>query len=244
MTSTLVRRLLNPIGLGCLMAVAAASVTAQEAGQVYGGLSVGQARAKVGQTSITAGLRDAGLSTTSMTVDERDLAYKLFGGYQIDRHFALEAGYFNLGRFGFTSTTQPAGTLDGQIKLRGYQLDLVGNIRLGRGLSVFGRVGAQYARARDRFSATGAVTVANPNPRRNLLNPKVGLGLQFAASPAILMRAEVERYRIDDAVGNRGDINVASFSLVFPFGGPPARMAASAPGVSVAAAQAAAEGRR
>lgn len=33
------------------------------------------------------------------------------------------------------------------------------------------------------------------------------------------MRAEAERYRIDDAVGNKGDIDLYSVGLVYRFGG-------------------------
>ncbi|MDP1535213.1 MAG: OmpA family protein, partial [Rubrivivax sp.] len=36
-----------------------------------------------------------------------------------------------------------------------------------------------------------------------------------------LLRGEVERYRVNDAVGNRGDVNLWSIGLVIPFGRPP-----------------------
>jgi len=39
----------------------------------------------------------------------------------------VEGGYFNLGKFGFTASTTPAGTLTGTIKLQGVNLDAVGN---------------------------------------------------------------------------------------------------------------------
>jgi len=35
------------------------------------------------------------------------------------------------------------------------------------------------------------------------------------------MRAELERYRINDAVGNKGDVDMASIGLVFRFGAAP-----------------------
>ena len=209
-------------GLGCLMGAAAAPALAQEGGYYYGGISLGQSRAKIDEERITAGLLGAGLTTTSMTRDERDSAYKLFGGYQFNRNFALEAGYFNLGQFGFTSTTVPAGTLTGQIKLQGLNLDLVGTLPLTARLSAIGRVGAQYASARDTFSGTGAVSVLNPNPSKRAANYKFGAGLQYEVSPSMLLRGEAERYRINDAVGNRGDINMFSVSLVIPFGRTPA----------------------
>ena len=212
-------RLLSLAGLGALFA---ASSFAQEGGYAYGGLSIGQSRAKIDEPRITASLLSGGLTTTSMSRDERDTAYKIFGGWQFNRHVALEAGYFKLGEFGFTSTTTPAGTLTGQIKLQGMNLDLVGTLPLGERWSAQARVGAQSAQARDTFSGTGAVSVLNPNPSKRETNFKIGAGLQYELTRSLFVRAEIERYRINDAVGNHGDVNVASLSLVVPFGRAPA----------------------
>ena len=157
-------RLLSLAGLGSLIA---ASTLAQEGGYFYGGLGLGQSRAKIDDARITSSLLAGGLTTTAMTRDESDTAYKLFIGHQFNRNFALEGGFFSLGKFGFTSTTLPAGTLNGQIKLQGLNLDLVGTLPLGERWSVIGRVGAQYARARDTFSGSGAVQVQNPSPSKS-----------------------------------------------------------------------------
>lgn len=226
MKSTHALRLLSFVGIGVLTATHS---FAQEGGYPYVGLSVGQSQARIDQERITASLLAGGAATTAMTVDERDTAYKLFGGYQFNKNFALEGGYFNLGKFGFTSTTVPAGTLNGQIKLQGVNLDLVGTLPLTERWSAIGRVGAQYAQARDSFSGTGAISVANPNPSKSQANYKAGLGIQYAFSPSLLVRGEAERYRVNDAVGNKGDVNLYSVSLVIPFGRP------AAPAVQVAA---------
>jgi OOP family OmpA-OmpF porin len=226
MTSIHTKRLLTLAGLGALLATPA---LAQEGGYFYGGLSAGESRAEIDQPGITAKLLGAGLGTTGFAIDDRDVAYKLFGGYQFNRYFGVEAGYFNLGKFGFTANTQPAGTLEGQIKLQGLNLDLVGTLPLSERWSAIARIGAQAARARDTFSGTGAVGVLDPNPSQTEVNVKLGAGLQYAFSPGFMMRAEAERYRINDAVGNRGDVDVYSVSLVFPFGRAPTpapRMAA------------------
>ncbi len=247
-------RLLVLGGLAPLAASAAHAQTADSgAGYYYGGLSVGQSTSRIDDERITANLANAGLATTSMSLDERDSAFKLFGGYQFNRNWALEAGYFNLGKFGYTSTTAPAGTLHGQIKLQGFNLDVVGTLPLSERFSAIGRVGVQVADARDSFSGTGAVQVLSPNPSKRDTNYKLGIGLQYAFSPSLLVRAEAERYRINDAVGNRGDINMFSVTLVIPFGRmpettarpvavstyaepTPAVMVAPAPAVPVAAA--------
>jgi OmpA-OmpF porin, OOP family len=212
-------RVLGIAGLGSLIA---ATALAQETGYPYGGLSIGRSRAQIDEPRITANLVSGGLTTTGMTRDDSSTSYKLFGGYQFNRYFALEGGYFHLGRFGFTSTTVPAGTLDGRIKLQGLNLDLVGTLPFSERWSAIGRVGGQYARARDTFSGSGAVQVFAPTPSKSELNYKLGLGLQYEINRSFLVRAEGERYRINDAVGNHGDINVFSVSLVFPFGREPA----------------------
>ena len=236
MKPTNAMQLLSLAGIGTLMTLSAAPAAAQEGGYYYGGLSLGKSQAKIDEERITARLLASGLTTTGMSKDERDTAFKLFGGYQFNRNFAVEAGYFNLGKFGFTSTTTPAGTLNGQIKLQGLNLDLVGTLPLTENLSAIGRVGAQRASARDSFSGTGAVTVLNANPHKSEVNYKFGAGLQYAFSPSLLMRAEAERYRINDAVGNHGGVNLFSVSLVIPFGRAPAVVARAPAPVYVAPA--------
>ena len=231
-------RLLGLAGLGCALA---APSFAQEGGYPYAGISIGQSRARIDEERISATLLASGFATTSMTRDESDTAYKLFGGYQLNRYVALEGGYFNLGKFGFTSTTSPAGTLDGRIKLHGINLDVVGTLPLTDRFSALARIGGQYANARDTFTGTGAVKVLNPNPSAHGFNYKAGLGLQYEINSSFVVRAEAERYRINDAVGNRGDVNLYSVSVVFPFGRTPAAAprAMAAP-VAVAAAPVAA----
>lgn len=199
----------------------------------YGGASVGRSAATIDDERINRGLLGSGFSASSINDDDRSTGYKIFGGYQLNRNFAVEGGYFDLGNFGYTATTVPAGTLDGRIKLRGLNLDLVGTVPLSENFSVFGRAGLNYAQARDSFSGTGAVQVANPNPRKNDTNYKLGLGLQYALTESLAVRAEAERYRVNDAIGNRGHIDMVSVGLIYRFGAkaqaPAPRMAAAEP---------------
>ena len=121
--------------------------------------------------------------------------------------------------FRSVATTVPAGTLTGNIKLRGLNLDAVGILPITEKFSAFGRVGVNYAEARDSFTGTGAVRVLNPSPSKRDTNHKFGLGLQYAFTESLAVRGEVERYRIDDAIGNKGDIDLFSVGLVYRFGG-------------------------
>lgn len=185
----------------------------------YVGANAGQSSATIDDARITSGLRAGGFTSSTITDDDRSTGFKVFGGYQLNKHFALEGGYFNLGEFGYTATTVPAGTLRGDMKVQGLNLDLVGILPITEKFSAFGRVGVTHAQTKDRFAGTGAVRVTNPNPSKRDTNYKVGLGMQYAFTDALAVRGEIERYRINDAVGNKGDIDLISVGLVYRFGG-------------------------
>lgn len=229
MTAPHTLRLALFAAFGSMLAPTAVQAQTTEPAYGYGGLSLGESRARIDEERITAGLLGNGLRVTGFRSDERSLSGRLFGGYQFNRYLGFEAGVFDLGRYSFSASTSPAGTLDGRIRLQGVSLDLVGSLPLGERFSLLGRVGAQVAWARDQFSASGAVGVTNPNPRERAANPKVGLGLQYELNRNLFIRGEAERYRVNDAVGNRGDVNVFSVSLVVPFDRAPATRMAAAP---------------
>ncbi len=198
----------------------------------YVGASGGPTQATIDDARIVDNMALGGFPNTTLSDSNRDTGYKLFGGYRINANWAVEASYFDLGKFGFTASSTPADTLSGQIKLRGLGLDAVLSAPLTEKFSVFGKVGAHYSEARDSFSGTGAVIVRDPNPSKSELNPKLGIGMQYAFTDAVAVRAELERYRVNDAVGSRGDIDHLSVGLVYTWG----QARKSAPAVAVAPA--------
>ena len=224
-------------GLMALVAIASPYASADDSGW-YVGANIGLSKAKIDDPRITSSLLGAGFTTTSIADDDRHLGYKVFGGYQFNPYFAVESGYFDLGRFGFTATTLPPGTLRGDIKLKGINFDLVGRLPITEQFSAFGRVGVNYAEAKDTFVGTGAVNVLPPNGnRRNrAANVKFGAGLEYDFVPSFGMRVEAERYRVDDALYNRGDVDLFSAGLIYRFGEntPPPRPVARAPAEYVA----------
>lgn len=217
------------LGLVTLAAIASPFAMADDSGW-YGGVNIGQSRATIDDERITSSLLGNSLTTTSISDREDDIGYKLFGGHQFNKYFALEGGYFDLGKFGFTATTVPLGTLDGNIKLKGVNVDLIGILPITEKFSAFGRAGVIYAEAKDSFTGTGAVTVLNPNPSKRDTNYKFGLGLQYNFTGPLALRVEAERYRINDAVGNKGDIDLFSLGLIYRFG---AKTPAPAPRAAV-----------
>jgi OOP family OmpA-OmpF porin len=213
---------LHVLCLASLAALGSTPALSQNAQHFYGGAGLGQSRSSIDDNRINAALIGAGATSTSISHDQQDASYKVFGGYQFTPYFGMEVGYFNLGEFGFKSTSTPTGTLDGRIKLTGTNIDLVGSMPMNDQLSFIARIGVHNARAQDTFTSTGNVQLTNPNPEKRETNYKAGFGFAYKFSPSMSLRGELERYRVNDAVGSKGDINMASLSLVFPFGHTPA----------------------
>lgn len=216
-------RTLNTLSLVALSALAVPYAAAQDYdvrndSMWYIGANVGQSRAKIDNGRILNSSFLSGATSASIDDDDHKAGFKLFGGYQFNKYFAVEGGYFNLGRFGYTVTTSPPGTLNGSTRLQGINLDAVGFLPIIDRLSGFGRIGVNYARARDSFSGSGFVNRASSNPSENSTNYKFGLGLQYQITDSLAMRLEGERYRVKDGIGNKGDIDLYSVGLIYQFG--------------------------
>lgn len=210
-------RVSETLGLLAFAVIASPIAVAADLGGYIGG-NIGRSKAHFDEADIAARVRAPGPVTTSIASDDEDRGYKLFGGYQFHRNFAVEAGYFNLGDFNFTATTVPPGTQTGEMKVRGLNVDLVGSLPITEKFSAFGRVGATYARTKGTFAGTGAVIVTNPSPSDRDLNYKFGAGLQYDFTPRFGIRAEAERYRVSDAVSGRDNVDLFSVGLVWRFG--------------------------
>ncbi|RYX96831.1 MAG: hypothetical protein EOO28_06095 [Comamonadaceae bacterium] len=203
--------------LGLLGCKPAAAQTGPAMTAWYAGGNIGRSAATIDDPRIRGGLAAAGLATTSIEDRDRDTGFKLYGGYQFSPNFALEGGYADLGKFGFTANTQPAGTLNGDLRLKGVFLDAVGTWPINERFSALGRIGVTSMQAKDQFRGTGAVGVNNPNPSKRATGYKLGVGLEYAINPRLGLRAELERYSLDDAIGNNGHVDLLSAGLVYRF---------------------------
>jgi OOP family OmpA-OmpF porin len=186
----------------------------------YIGAGGGRTKSNIDQDRLIRSLINGGATSVVFNSDERDTGYKIFLGKQLNKNFALEGGYFDLGKFGFNAITTPPGTLNGNVTFRGVNLDLLGQLPLSERFSVYGRVGATYIKSNANFSGDRLFAVPNANPSERKFNPKVGLGMEYKFTEALAVRGEVERYRVNDAVRNRGDVDFYSVSLVYKLGKP------------------------
>lgn len=167
---------------------------------VYMGIGAGESKGNL----------DLGLPKKNLSEDHRGASYKAFVGFPLSPFWAIEAGYFDLGRFGYSGSS--VGSSSATSRTNGLNLDLVGTLPITDRWSLLGRVGAAYAETKDNYS--------NGNSQKNRdTHYKFGFGTQYAFTPDLTMRLEGERYRIDKIMGNRADVDVVSLSLVYRFGG-------------------------
>src|SRR3954464_2731810 len=202
------------LGTLCLAGIAAVNIplaAATEDGW-YGGIGIGMSQGNIDGHRLNSQLG----GNATINEDNEDLGYKIFGERKFTKNFALEAGYFNLGKFGFNATTPGGGTLNGTAKFQGLNFDAVGILPLTEKFSALGRVGLTYNETKDTFA--GTIAVPNANPSKTEGSYKYGLGVQYDLTRALGLRGEWERYRVNDAVGNKGDVDMLIVGLIYTFG--------------------------
>lgn len=178
---------------------------AQEAG-VYVGAAFGQAKHK-----------DA-CEGADISCDEKDSAWKVFGGYQFNRYIAAELGYADLGQSKATGTVGPV-TVDAAFEVTAWELVAVGSFPVMERLSLFGKFGLY--RADVELSGSGRIGAGAPIPfSEDDSNNDItfGFGARFDLTRNIGVRAEWQRYKSvggDDT--GEVDIDLISAALIWRF---------------------------
>lgn len=144
------------------------------------------------------------------TCKKKGTVYKLFGGWQFHRNFAVELGYTDLGN---VSSNQP-GTFDERLTVGLGEATMVGFIHAGDRGSIFGRVGVYYAHSSDTVTLNGTTQTF----KKNNGNPTFGAGLQYFFTPSLAVRAEGQRYMkvSGQQIGER-DWNAYTVGLLWKF---------------------------
>jgi OOP family OmpA-OmpF porin len=83
--------------------------------------------------------------------DTKDTAWKIFGGYQVNRNFALEIGYTDLGEI---SDNVP-GVFSETAESSAWELVGVGSLPVANNFSLHGKIGVYRAESESRFTLFG-----------------------------------------------------------------------------------------
>jgi len=142
--------------------------------------------------------------------DDKDTAYRVFGGYKFHPNIAVEGGYSPLGE-----TSASFGAL-GSVTAEANAWDLVGVgiFPLGNNFSIFGKLGFYNAEVKLGGLASGKKTTTDLT---------YGLGGQYDFNRNLGLRLELQRYsgvKAPDVLGTSGgdtDIDVVSVGALWRF---------------------------
>jgi OOP family OmpA-OmpF porin len=189
------KKLLTAVAISMVSATA----MAQDKGWYAGG-GFGQSKIK----GFCDGFTGAGVSC-----DDTDVAVKAMGGYQFTRNFALEFGATGAGS---VEARGPGGRLTADTGIA--EGTAVGILPLGNRFSVFGKVGL-YTSVVDWELRT---TTLNDEQRTTNTDFTYGIGVGFAITPKLVLRAEWQRYQdVDGGDIGKSDADIMTLGLVYRF---------------------------
>jgi OOP family OmpA-OmpF porin len=178
-------------------APAAAQMRAADGKGFYVGAALGQSDFKDGCSDVAA---------PGVSCDNKDTAWKFFGGYQFNRNFAAELGYTDLGKI---SASAPGVTAE--IKASAWELDAVGLLPFASQFAGYGRLGLYYGKT----EGTSNVIPSESDSNTGLT---WGLGLQWDPMAKLGLRVEYQQYHdIGGDNTGKGNINVLSLGALWRF---------------------------
>lgn len=181
--------------------------------------AVGQSKAKdMNKEEFDGKLAGAGASLRSSSLDDKSTAPKLQLGYQFNEYFALEGGYFSLGKASYGATII-GGKAKATYKAEGWSLSAIGSLPLSNRFAVFGKVGAIQSTA--KLSAVvdfGAWGSSSENEKASKGGVVYGVGAAYDITKSVAVRAEYEVY---DKVGNedigKSKVDALSMGVAYKF---------------------------
>ena len=208
------------LSLALTSAVVAMPATYAANTGLYLGLSAGQGTAEdfPSAAEFDAALNFFGVTTSSSSTDDSDYAYKIFGGYKVNKYFAVEGSWTDLGEATYSATVVSpiSGNANASWEASAFALSALGILPLGSQFELFGKVGITFWDADARVSFDGAELDAADDDGSGVL---YGVGASFNFTPNLGVRAEWERYDgigEDDTTG-QSDFEMWSVGLQYNF---------------------------
>jgi OOP family OmpA-OmpF porin len=133
------------------------------------------------------------------TSDSYKTGAKIYGGYEIDQNWGVEAGYTDFGK-------KDVGT--GNVKGSGTYVAGKYSVPLGERFSGYGKLGVSY---NERKFDNGAGTRVN-NYDTGLYG---GVGVEYKLNQNVALNAEYERYGKDKAFGAKADVYTVGLKYGF-----------------------------
>jgi len=184
--------------------IASAPAMSQEAGWYLGG-ALGRAEARQGCEGVT------------VSCDDTDTGWKIFGGYQINRNFGVELGYADFGE-NTASGVISGVAVNATAEMTAWDLVGVASIPFGGRFAAYGKLG--FYRGDVEVRATASVPGFSATAQADDQNTDVtfGFGLKLDISRNLAVRAEWQRYNnVGGSDTGESDIDLLSIGLLYRF---------------------------
>lgn len=187
----------------------------------YAGAAVGQSSFK----DWSFGGETSDPSFTSHETDDSDTGFRVFGGVDLGRYFAVELGYANFGEATFRSQNDgsgsqfAAGPFIEAIGLEALDVDLLGRLPLTESVALFGKVGAFQWKLTNEGSATlqccGPIAFKESDDGTNA---SYGAGVRYDGFRPLRIVAEYTNATFGDSlVGGHRKAESIALSLAYLF---------------------------
>lgn len=167
--------------------------------------------ASIGNTSsdISSGdLAPACSTVLTCSADDSDSSTNIFGGYQFNRHLAVEGGYVDLGDSATLDSNNGGGVLTHTTQeTTGISVAGIGRYAFSEEWAVFGKLGMFLWDSDSNFSSTAGAQLSANDSGTDLT---YGVGISYRFGKQLALRLAWDRYT---NLGNSGQ--------VFPTGAPP-----------------------
>lgn len=221
------RKSLLAVMVSGLMVAGVQAAENQVNGYLFG--NVGQADADA--SKLRNGMDEAaeylawelGLDEGRSSFDEKDTAFKIGAGIQLNKYIAMEFQYLELGDVtykaqGVDTIGGTTGSLKATAGTDGFGANIVGSLPFDR-FKLFGKVG--YHKLKTDLKATvsiaepgvGSVRVSESDDTTEWVT-SYGIGASYAFTPQVELVAEYERYQ---DVADEYDVDFGSIGLRYNF---------------------------
>lgn len=192
------------LAVGLVAAATALPAAAQgvQTQNFYAGLSVGQAK-----------YSDVCGQLPGFSCDDKDTAFRIFGGYQFHPNIGVELGYADLGKAKFSTTAGGIST-GGKESFTAWDLVAVGSYPIGTGFSLFGKFGLYYGKAEATATASIPGFSASANASDTGTDLTFGLGAGYDFNRNFGARLEWQRY---NGFSDAGGLDVISLGVLYRF---------------------------
>jgi len=195
-----IKALLAVILPAAFLAVSAPAVAQQSDAGWYVGGSYGMTKTEVDMTGVSNPVKD-----------ESDSGFKIYGGFQFNKHLGAEIGYVDAGKASFSGTAIPSlgiGAFSGNVKSTAFTFAAVGTLPLNESFALTGKIGLAAWDAKASVNVAG-LSGSTSDSGTDLL---YGVGARYNLNKNWGVTLEYEVVDVSD-----GSVNMTSMGLRYKF---------------------------